>query len=421
MARSNRKTDGERLRLAAERLDLLFAYAPDAYYLSDQNGTFVGVNRAAEERSGYGKEELIGKNFLELGLLSQDQVPVANELLARSRRGERTGPDELTMNRKDGTQVSLEITTFPLIIGNQPLVLGLARDITERKDAEEQLRATKNRLDFLLSTSPAVIYSARAAGDYGATFISENVVAQTGYDAREFTEDSAFWVDHIHPDDRPRVLTGLSLLLEHGHHVYEYRFLHKDGTYRWMADESRLVRDADGEPLEMIGYWMDITGRKLAEEELQKARDGLESRVKERTADLAAANEQLLEEIAEREEAQRALQESEETFHGIILSAPEAVVVVGADGCISLVNDQAEVLFGYAEGEMIGQTIELLIPTARRDAHIDERRRFAAAPHRRPMASDLNISARHKNGHVIPVEVSLSPLESPAGPVVVTT
>lgn len=132
------------------------------------------------------------------------------------------------------------------------------------KDA--QLQAGKERLQFLLSATPAVIYTRKASGDYGATFISENVKEQFGYVPREFVEDSSFWTNHIHPEDAHHIFAELPRLFEHGHHTHEYRFLCKDGTYRWLYDEMKLVQDDAGNPLEIAGYLIDITERKQMEE-----------------------------------------------------------------------------------------------------------------------------------------------------------
>ena len=107
----------------------------------------------------------------------------------------------------------------------------------------------------LVEMSPTVIYSARASGDFGATYVSPNVTRQMGYVPEDFTEDSGFWAKGLHPDDRERVLAGMSALPETNHCSLEYRFLHADETYRWMHDDLRLVRNAAGDPLEVVGYW----------------------------------------------------------------------------------------------------------------------------------------------------------------------
>lgn len=125
-----------------------------------------------------------------------------------------------------------------------------------------------SRLRLLLALSPAVIYTCRPDGDYGATYITENIKEQLGYEPSDFIDDSGFWASKIHPEDRTKVFEGLSTLFQEGQHIHEYRFQQKDGTYRWMRDELRLLKDADGEPVEIIGSWMDITDRKEMEESL---------------------------------------------------------------------------------------------------------------------------------------------------------
>jgi PAS domain S-box-containing protein len=130
-----KKTEGE-LKNSEERLKVLFEYAPDACYLNDLKGTFVEGNRKAEEITGYQRHELIGKNFLQLQLLPASQLAKAAALLAKNAMGIPTGPDEFVLNRKEGGQISLEISTYPVRIADKKLVLGIARDVSERKRSE---------------------------------------------------------------------------------------------------------------------------------------------------------------------------------------------------------------------------------------------------------------------------------------------
>jgi len=94
---TERKKENEELKSSEERLKLLFEFAPDAYYLNDLKGTFIDGNRAAEEMIGYKRQELIGKSFMKLNLLSLKQLPKAAKSLAKSALGKSTGPDEYIM------------------------------------------------------------------------------------------------------------------------------------------------------------------------------------------------------------------------------------------------------------------------------------------------------------------------------------
>lgn len=135
-------------------------------------------------------------------------------------------------------------------------------------DTPVSLTIDSSRQQKLLAMSPAVIYSCRSDGDFGATFVSENIREQLGYEPSEFTENSGFWASKVHPEDKVRILEGLSMLFKTGKHVHEYRFLHKDGSYRWMRDELRLSK-ADGLPIEIFGSWTDISERRTMEESLR--------------------------------------------------------------------------------------------------------------------------------------------------------
>ncbi|MCK4817468.1 diguanylate cyclase, partial [bacterium] len=128
----------EELRHSEEKLKMLFEFAPDAYYLNDLKGSFVDGNKAAEELTGYTREELIGKNFLTLKLLPPTQIPKAATLLAKNVLGKPTGPDEFLLNRKDGTKVAVVIKTFPVKIHDRNLVLAIARDISEQKQTDKE-------------------------------------------------------------------------------------------------------------------------------------------------------------------------------------------------------------------------------------------------------------------------------------------
>ena len=151
--------------------------------------------------------------------------------------------------------------------------LALLMDVTEQKLAQEKLRESEERLKFLVSSNPAIIYTSKVAGDYGATYISDNVQKKWGYSSEDFINDSEFWLNHIHPDDKKHVLKKLSELFEKESMVYDYRFKFKDGTYHWMRDEVELIKDKERNPIEIIGSVIDITERKIAEQKLKESEE----------------------------------------------------------------------------------------------------------------------------------------------------
>jgi PAS domain S-box-containing protein len=120
-------------------------------------------------------------------------------------------------------------------------------------------------LSRLLNASPAVIYSFLAGGNFAATFVSDNITRLFGYSPKEYLENLDFWRQHVHPDDLARIEAEVDQVFRNGSQSLEYRFRHKDGTYRWVSDKQHLIRDAHGEPLEIVGSWNDISGRKEAE------------------------------------------------------------------------------------------------------------------------------------------------------------
>ena len=151
---TERKRAERALRDSDQRSRVLFDYAPDAYFLHDLHGTLVDGNKAAEELSGYRREELIGKSLLQLNLLNAEGVALAAALLGRNAQGQATGPDEFVLRRKDGSEAVVEIRTFPVRLQDGLLVLGVARDITGRKSAERALAESRGLRKAILDNIP---------------------------------------------------------------------------------------------------------------------------------------------------------------------------------------------------------------------------------------------------------------------------
>lgn len=121
------------------------------------------------------------------------------------------------------------------------------------------------------------------------------------------------------------------------------------------------------------------------------------------------------EHITERTSAQEALRKGEERFRVLVGSSPNAVVLAAADGSITLVNRQAEAMFGYSREELLGRKVEMLVPERFREHHPSYRAGFVAAPQQRAMGAGRDLFALLKDGSELPVEIGLTPIEMPEG------
>ncbi|MEL7034401.1 MAG: PAS domain S-box protein [Cyanobacteria bacterium J06592_8] len=139
--------------------------------------------------------------------------------------------------------------------------------------SEQQLNLTQERLHFLLSFSPVAIYTAKVEADYQITYVSPTIQSITGYQPYQFIEKPQFWVKQVHPEDFDQMLTQVSEISENQTKILEYRFLHQDGTYRWLRNELKLIDDQTPSSPEFIGYITDITERKQIEEALRESEE----------------------------------------------------------------------------------------------------------------------------------------------------
>jgi PAS domain S-box-containing protein len=257
--------------LAAKEAQLRIAMdnMPGGMFMIDAEGNFALVNQQYQELFDF-PDGIVGE-----GCTLHDAVRFRAErgdygpddpedLIERRLRGYGDRDGLRHEERLPGGKI-VELIRRPAEDGS---TVGIATDITERKRAEDALVAAENRLSYLLKSSPAVIYSFRATGDYAPTFISENVKNFLGYEPAEYLQDAKFWRRCVHPDDLSRVEAEISRLFEVDQLVCEYRFLHKNGIYCWVNDELQLIRDSQGEPVEVVGSWNDVTARKQAEQEL---------------------------------------------------------------------------------------------------------------------------------------------------------
>ena len=152
-----------------------------------------------------------------------------------------------------------------------------------------------------------------------------------------------------------------------------------------------------------------------AEEALRRAHDELERRVEERTAELSRANTLLTREIADRERAEAALRTSERLYRQLTEGILEAIVVADERGRIKLFNPAAQRAFGYAEREVLGQPLSLLMPPDDREAHEQALRCYVETREARSIGRTTERQGRRKGGEVFPLELLLSAIELPEG------
>jgi len=269
---TERKKAEEELRDSEERLKILFDYAPDAYYISDLKGNFIDGNKTAERVIGYKKEELVGKSFLKLKLLSLADISKAAKMLAKNIIGQPTGPDGFVLNRKDNSKVTVEISTYPVKIKGRTLVLGIARDITERKKAEEILKKSHQDFASIFKHNPeASVY----LDDKNIVLDINSCFSELfGYNLKEI-KGKNLNSGIIHPPDKIEEVKRLIKKSIKGYINYETIRKKKDGTLFPVSISASSVL-IDGQIKGRIILYQDITQRKQAEQKIKQGYEKLQ-------------------------------------------------------------------------------------------------------------------------------------------------
>ena len=202
------------------------------------------------------------------------------------------------------------------------------------------------------------------------------------------------------PRPRQTILwaAGASALLT----ILGYYFSPQDGI-PWMVALNRLLTVAAVWVTAILALWHE-----KSKQAVQRARDELEDRVQQRTTELRHLNEKLREETVQHEKTQQ-------QFHDVVESAPDAIVLIDSEGNMLIANAQTEALFGFSRDEMLRQPVEMLMPQRYRKKHVLQRLRYARQPAVRPTEAGLELFGRKKNGNEFPIEISLSTVDSPHG------
>jgi PAS domain S-box-containing protein len=265
-------------------LDSVIENLPVTLFVKDAADLrYVRWNRASEELLGFSRDERVGKSDYDLYPADSAAVLASDDRMVLQNKGLVDIPEEPVGTRTRGTRV-LHTRKIPILdeAGQPQFLLGISEDITERKAAEQSLRAAEERYRSLVEQLPAVIYANEVpAGQTTGrpTYISPQVQSLLGYSPEEWLADPNLWIKLLHPDDRDAVLREVSLHNTTGSPLdIEYRSLTHDGRMVWFRNQAQATFDPSAAMLTARGIMFDITARKQAEAALQAAQQTAQRR-----------------------------------------------------------------------------------------------------------------------------------------------
>lgn len=261
-----RKELGQRVRQTEDAMMVLLNALQDIALLLDPQGVILAANEAARRRLRPTVGECVGRNVFEL--MPPD---VAKVRQAHADEVFRTGKVHYFEDKNAGRYFFNLL--YPIFDSEGRVIqVGVyAMDVTEARKTQRELARTQGRLQRLLDHVSVALYGCEPHDCGRLTYLSKSIVRLTGYTVNEILTDPFFWAQQIHPDDRHLIYQRQNDPKTGEQQSLEYRFRHKNGTYRWLHDEFTLVRTPQGDPLEYIGSFLDITATKEAQEALARS------------------------------------------------------------------------------------------------------------------------------------------------------
>jgi PAS domain S-box-containing protein len=258
------------------------------------------------------------------------------------------------------------------VLQRQRIVGEVFANALTRKFSENRRRESEARFRIVADAAPVLIWMAGV--DKLCTFFNKTWLDFTGRTMEQ--EMGNGWVDGVHSNDRKHCMKKYVQAFEaRTPFVLQYRLRRHDGEYRWISDNGVPRYDAQGNFAGYIGSCADFTERREAEERFRLAVD----------------------------------------------TSPSAIILADGNGRIVLANPQAETLFGYANGELVGESVEILLPARFHRNHVAQRERFMDLPQPREMGKGQVLSGRRKDGTEFEAEIGLNPIHGEQGMLVLTT
>jgi two-component system sensor histidine kinase UhpB len=343
---AQRRQAEEAIRQSEAKYRALVKSCPDAVTLLDLQGRVVFASQRAVEQHGMlAPGELVGRPITDF-VVESERERLRMSLGRLNEEGVHRNI-EYTARRQDGTTFETEVSSAIIrdAAGNPEAVIGVSRDITERKLAEEALRqsyvaleASKERYELAVRGAGVGIWDWDIRT--GRLLFTPRWKALFGYDESEIGEVLEDWVRLVHPDDREGVAKYLGDFLAGTSSIItgEYRLRHKDGSYRWIMSHAVVVRDEQGKAVRMVGSHGDITDRKQAEEEREREHEALRRMVLASDHERRLITYELHDGVAQQLLGAKMLFESQQPSKGRKSQAAEAY----SDGMEALTQATAE-------------------------------------------------------------------------------
>ncbi|MGD0136751.1 MAG: PAS domain S-box protein, partial [Bryobacteraceae bacterium] len=285
---AERKRAEEDLRSSEEKHRLVVETASDAVVSMDDHGTIQFANPATAIIFGYDPTELVGRPLTVLmpEFMRQLHDRGFRRFLETGQRHINWRGTELTALRKDGQEFPVEVSFGELTRDGHKLFTGFIRDISERKQAADKLRASERDLSLIIETIPGLIWCAAADGEL--TYLNQRLLDYTGTSPDAWAKLG--WANLLHPDDAAPSAHAWAHAVATGQpHEVQFRLRRSDGGYRWFQVLGQAARDSEGRVVRWYGLLIDIHDRKYMEEALRESQAQLSRAIQKATVGEFAA------------------------------------------------------------------------------------------------------------------------------------